>query len=235
MFPEILDFGVYKSLSNKHPGDANDWYWQLGYVPYTSIYPLFETAAQSTCANAFAGALEVGSLFYYLRRKFMLDTVVETGTFLGATTRFFSMYFEEVHTIELHQEHYNQAAANLKDCTNVRGYVGASPEVLRQLLPSLKGKRTLFYLDAHWYPPWPLLSEIEEIGKTHKDQAIIAIDDVEVSGRPDVSYDDGCSYDYFKKALDLAFSSYSKHWVIPSHPGRRAKFLAIPTGWVTHS
>lgn len=231
LFPEILDFGAYKPYANKHPGNANDWYWQLGYVPYTPIYLAIEQSLDQSCVHAFAGALEMGSIFYFLRRHFAVNKAIETGTCHGATTRFFGTYFEEVHTMELDSGRYAQAAEDLEDYPNVRRHLGTSPQLLRQILPTMKGDRLLCYLDAHWNAYWPLLDEIAEIGKTHKDNAIIVIDDVQVDGRTDVDYDAGCHYNYFKNALDLAFSSYSKHWIIPSNPMLRAKFCAIPKVW----
>jgi hypothetical protein len=57
------------------------------------------------------------------------------------------------------------------------------------------GDRPLFYLDAHWYDYWPLCDEIRLISN-HLHEAIIIIDDFEVPGRND------CSFDVYKSDSD---------------------------------
>jgi len=94
-------------------------------------------------------------------------------------------------------------------------------------------------LDAHWEQHWPLLDELRQIARTHKDNCIIVIDDFKVSGRSDIPYDfyaiDGghleCSLPYIKKDLDQVFSKYTIHYVIPKNLEMRAKLLVIPTSF----
>jgi hypothetical protein len=96
--------------------------------------------------------------------------MVETGTFLGATAEWASAVFPTVHTIEAAPELFERAKARLAACENVTAHPGRSPDVLRGLLPSLRGS-WLFWLDAHWSAgetfgqgdECPLLRELELI------------------------------------------------------------------------
>lgn len=183
----------------------------------------------------FNSAPEIGAFIESLAKDFGIEVAVETGTWKGYTTRFFSKCFKEVHTAEISEENFQIAKANLSDCSNVHCHLGSSEKVLHDILPSLKGKKVVFYLDAHWNEYWPLLSELEEIAKTHKDECILVIDDFKVPKRRDISYDKygrhKCSYEYIQEKLDQVFSSYDYYYLIPKDVKSRAKFLAIPKSW----
>lgn len=185
---------------------------------------------------AFNSAPEIGSFILYLKSKYPIDCVVETGTNLGATSAFFSLHFSQVHTIELLADVHKQATANLSHCPNVYCHLGSSEKVLEELLPELERKPLLFYLDAHWQQHWPLLAELDEISKTHRDNCIIVIDDFKVPGRKDIIFDVygkcECSYEYIRKHLDKVFTSYTYHFIIPYNKNCRAKFVAIPQKWI---
>jgi len=187
--------------------------------------------------QAFNYATEIGAFIEYLMDIFSIDTLVETGTYEGRTTAFFSMLGKQVHTIEVVQEIYEKTKDSLKDRSNITCYLGSSEKVLKDLLPSLQSKPLLFYLDAHWYDNWPLLHELEEISKTHYDNCIIVIDDFKVPGRKDIPYDkykkQECSIDYIYSHLQKLFSEYTIHFVIPKNLKCRAKFVAYPKKWVS--
>ena len=81
------------------------------------------------------------------------DIAVETGTFIGGTTKYLSKYFDEVHTIELDRIIHEQACFNLKDYKNISCYCGDSETVLKTYLIdklNAKNKKVFFFLDAHW-------------------------------------------------------------------------------------
>jgi SAM-dependent methyltransferase len=183
----------------------------------------------------FNGAPDMGKLVQILKSEFQIDVAIETGTFLAGTTHFLSASFDEVHTIEVLNEHYDFAKESLKFCQNVHCYLGSSEKILHEILPILMNKKIFFYLDAHWGSYWPLLDELEEISKTHRDRCIIMIDDFKVPGRPDIGFDSysggECSYPYIREKLSRIFSSYDYYYVIPVRPENRAKFLAIPKSW----
>jgi predicted O-methyltransferase YrrM len=213
--PSVIDYSNFKA-SIKTYGSMEKESWKLGYY-------------------AFNYAPELIPFFAILKRDNNIDAVVETGTFIGGSTVAFSLVFDEVHTIEITPSTYQTSLKNLHNFPNVQCHLGSSEKVLHELLPSLEQKRVLFYLDAHWQQHWPLLQELEEIAATHKDNCIIVIDDFKVPNRTDIPYDayhnNECSYEYIKNHLDLVFTEYTYHYLIPKSVDSRAKFIAIPKKW----
>ena len=199
-----------------------------------SIYEYFkydkESLVRGYCAFNFAP--EVGFVVSKLKKDYQISTAVETGTFHGGTTVYFSVIFDDVHTIDVNQECLQQAKADFKDFNNIKYHLGSSETVFKSLLPELKDKTLFVYLDAHWGSFWPLLDELEELSLTHKDNCIVMIDDFKVPGRPEIPYDryghHECSYEYVKPKLEKLFSSYSIHYIIPRSILSRAKLLIVP-------
>ena len=181
---------------------------------------------------AFNRSPEIGPFFKMLKDDFQITTVIETGTFEGSTTAFFARTFEEVHTIDISQKYLNEAKERLSSFSNINFHLGSSQNVLSQILPALKNKYVLFYLDAHWNEYWPLLDELEEINKTHHHQCIVVIDDVKVPGRSDIPFDAykgrECSFEYAKEKIEQLFDGYTMHYLIPANPQMRAKLILIP-------
>ena len=182
--------------------------------------------------HAFNNSPEVGEFILYLKRRFQLDTAVETGTYQGVTAHFLSLYFTDVHTLELDDRYYQIAKRCLAPQTNVHCHQGHSVDILNVLLPSLVSKRLLVYLDAHWGADWPLKKELLYLSRTHKRNAIIVIDDFKVPGREDIFYDcyDGqeCSFEYIREVLEKNYNEHSFHYIIPNDVATRAKFVIIP-------
>ena len=73
--------------------------------------------------SAFNEAPELGTFIYYLKEKYRIDTVLETGTHLGGSTAFFATYFDEVHTVELLETYHNHALD-----LNLEGFSGEIPD-----------------------------------------------------------------------------------------------------------
>lgn len=211
--PQVIDLN---QLNRRFEDPLNHLAWDLGYSG-------LNYASEMTC------------FFALLKSDYPIDTVIETGTCLGATARLFSLLFDQVHTIEVFEPNYQQARALLSNTPNVQCYLGNSEQVLETILPSLKDKPILFYLDAHWHSHWPLLNELEEISKTHRDNCIVVIDDFKVPRRGDIPYDrqgiHECSYEYIQAHLSKIFTEYSMHFLIPKSAASRAKFIAIPKKW----
>ena len=82
--------------------------------------------------------------------------VVETGTFLGDTTRKFSVGMNWVHTIEIDERLYEFAKKGIEDdgCGNVTCWLGDSADVIPKIIKDYNEnhptKKVVFYLDAHW-------------------------------------------------------------------------------------
>ncbi len=212
--PQVIDFSSFKG--SVEDSNYDELAWHLGFA-------------------ALNYAPEINGVFSILKRDYQIDTVVETGTHRGASTRLFAILFEHVHTIEISESSYRISKEFLKDSPNVTCHLGSSEDVLRAILPSLQEKRILFYLDAHWNQNWPLRQELEEISYTHKDNCIVVIDDFKVPGRRDVLFDSygphECSFEYVEGQLNKVFSDYTVHYVIPRAVSSRAKIIAIPKSW----
>jgi len=84
-----------------------------------------------------------------LARLFGVRTLVETGTLDGRMVIATRGWFEEAHTIELSQYHYELSQRRLKGIPNVVRYQGDSADVLEIILPEIH-KPVVYWLDAHY-------------------------------------------------------------------------------------
>jgi hypothetical protein len=111
------------------------------------------------------------------------DVFVETGTFLGNTTKWAASKFKEVHTSELSEELFRNAEKGLLSIGNITPHLGDSKKVLPKILEAAHGN-IVFWLDAHYSTgitaggetACPLLTELSMILKRSNGD-IILIDD----------------------------------------------------------
>jgi hypothetical protein len=116
------------------------------------------------------------------------DTFIETGTYMGGTTKWASTRFKEVHTIELSEALYQQVKDELLSKGNITPNLGDFRDVLSKILPNIKNN-ILFWLDGHYSAgvtagkddPCPLLKELEII-LSRNNEDIILIDDARCLG-----------------------------------------------------
>jgi hypothetical protein len=136
--------------------------------------------------------------------------IVETGTFLGATTELMSQTGLPVFTIELDPRNYGFARARFWRRRNVQLFHGDSRTTLLGLfdgaLNSFSGLVVLFYLDAHWNDDLPLAEEIDIIF-VRCPLAVVMIDDFEVPSDAGYGYDDygpgkALVLDYLRPAIE---------------------------------
>ena len=111
------------------------------------------------------------------------DAILETGTYLGASTAHFARQGVPVHTCESQDEYFGRALANLADFSNVKLYLQDSRAFLSGLAndPAIAYECPIFYLDAHWYNDLPLAEEIAII-RARWPRFMIMVDDFEVPG-----------------------------------------------------
>ena len=115
------------------------------------------------------------------------DVFLETGTFLGHTTRFFLGQGVPVWTVEVKRSFYASARLRLGVAEGLRMIRGNSPAAVRRL--SREGfERPFFYLDAHWWSALPLAEELSEIAASWN-EALIVIDDCKVPGDEGYAYE----------------------------------------------
>ena len=109
---------------------------------------------------------------------------VETGTFLGHTTRDVAGTFPDVsvQTVELLYSTFKKNEESFKNFPNIKAVNGPSCDFLRDL--TLEDGPTLYYLDAHWGESHPLREELAIIRDRSIGNEIIVVDDFKVPNRP---------------------------------------------------
>lgn len=127
----------------------------------------------------------------YLKDRFGLDTLVETGTFKGATAEWASGHFAKVITVELSPSLHLEAAGRLRNRSNIELVLDDSRDALPKILKTLE-KPALFWLDGHWTATagaagqeaeCPLLEELDAINRSKLDHLIL-IDDARLFLQP---------------------------------------------------
>ncbi len=107
-----------------------------------------------------------------IRDRFNIKTLLETGTFKGIGTRFFSNHFEFVFSCEINKEYLMSAFGRLKNCPNVAVYNKSSPNFLewfrRMYHRDKREDLVMCYLDAHFYDPsrmdkWVVRDELKAL------------------------------------------------------------------------
>jgi hypothetical protein len=134
---------------------------------------------------------------FFIRRAQLLqigkrigaEVAVETGTYRGDTTAFLARHFRETHTIEVVPALAAVARERFQGCPGVKVWDGDSSDVLRSLLPQLKGA-ALFYLDGHdsggitgkGLKACPVREELEIIFGSCSGKTAVVIDDARLFG-----------------------------------------------------
>lgn len=172
-----------------------------------------------------------------IKDKFTLTRAVETGTYYGSTTLFFSTIFDQVDTFDVSNEYLAIAKPRFAERENISVYNESSGTGIQKLLKSidLENERVFFYLDAHWGRYWPLRDEINQIARHLKDNCIIMIDDIKVPGWPKIGYDKygrmECSYEYVKDLMKDLFTSHKVYYFI-TNKEHRGKLLLVPDSYL---
>jgi hypothetical protein len=124
-----------------------------------------------------------------LMRRFLRQaTCIETGTYLGETTKFLARRFPKIITIEPNRELFHFVSNKMKKYTNVNCIFGASEDVLVDAISTLGNNVDVnFWLDGHYSGSFthlgknanPISYELAIIeANLHKfNKVIIAIDD----------------------------------------------------------
>jgi len=154
--------------------------------------------------------------------KIPCQIFVETGTYMGETTKVASSLFEKVHTIEI-APHFYQRAKTIFSTTNVTCHLGDSSIVLKDICPTLD-KPTCFWLDGHWsagntgkgIKSVPLYEELEIIMNMCSQVCVILIDDCRLFGKTD-PYVDGWEAISVEKILELVNPRIKSHSFFPSN------------------
>lgn len=130
-------------------------------------------------------------IFKDLLENFHFSIVIETGTYRGATTNFFSKNVMDVISIEINDYFYGYAKSRFLLAPRVRLYHGDSSALLASILETRlsAGTSCFCYLDAHWLKRLPLMDEVRLIFE-RLSEAIVMIDDFQVPDDPGYGFDD---------------------------------------------
>lgn len=129
--------------------------------------------------------------FKLLGNEIDASSIIETGTFLGASTSLIAEMFPDkpIYTGEISSKNYQRALKKLARYKNVEVFNDNSPDFLKILFDKkMVGNMPLFFLDAHWLNNWPLEDEIKIISEK-ADSAVIFIDDFKVPDNPEFKFD----------------------------------------------
>jgi len=108
---------------------------------------------------------------------------IETGTFLGHTSRDVAASFPNVsvQTVEVVYSTFKNNEESFKSFPNIKAVHGSSCDFLKEVV--LEEGPTVYYLDAHWGDSHPLREELTIIRDRSMGNEIIVIDDFQVPNR----------------------------------------------------
>lgn len=133
----------------------------------------------------------------YLKTYANGNTFIETGSLAGWTLILAKDYgFSNIYGIELHPHWVQFCIDRFKDDSSIKILAGESPDILRELAPTLSTPAT-FWLDAHASGPnlpggkyggCPLVQELEAINLSPCKDHTLFIDDVRLFGSSEWDY-----------------------------------------------
>ena len=126
------------------------------------------------------------------QKTYNVDTLIETGTYLGDMVYAQRKIFKKIYSIELSKQLQERAVKRFKKYSNIEILQGDSGEVLNSIIKNLNNK-SIFWLDGHYSGGFtakgsmdcPIIEELNTIFKS-KYEHIILIDDArEFNGEND--------------------------------------------------
>jgi len=137
----------------------------------------------------------VQKMVYKVIKDNDIEYVIETGTHVGHSTKFFSGIAKNVITTEIKEEWLNQAKDYLKGLINIKFCLGDSATILKEELSKLGNDKVFLFLDAHFNNDLALDRELQAIAESNV-VPYIMIHDFKVPSREDLDYDgwDGKEY-----------------------------------------
>jgi len=93
--------------------------------------------------QGFEGDMILKQIFADLITKHDIEVIIETGTFLGGTTKQLASMVERVITVEINPEFYVQAAKHLTGLKNVQMWHNDSSVILPTILEQITELKSL--------------------------------------------------------------------------------------------
>jgi hypothetical protein len=101
-----------------------------------------------------------------------INTLVETGTFLGDTVQYFKDKFNKIYSIELSEELAAKAKERFKNDSNILIIQGDSGRKLMEVIKEVDSS-CMFWLDGHYSSEFYIDGEFFQTGRSEKDTPII--------------------------------------------------------------
>jgi hypothetical protein len=158
----------------------------IGYL----VDPAAFTGSKDVCAGHFNGQQSRTRLFDAVLEAFACESIIETGTYLGNTTKYMANASSlPVYSCESNPAFFAIANRELAQSSSIELFFGDSRLFLKNLISQgVHRRRSFFYLDAHWNQDLPLMTEIEIIVRNW-DEFVLMVDDFQVP------HDDGYGFD----------------------------------------
>jgi predicted O-methyltransferase YrrM len=170
----------------------------------------------------FNGQRSRADLFAAVLRAFDCESIIETGTYLGNTTKYMAETSSlPVHSCETNPVFFAIASKELAETTNVDLFLGDSRAFLADLVSrGVHRRRSFLYLDAHWNDDLPLVEEIEIIAGNWS-EFVVMIDDFQVPHDDGYGFDDyGAGQRFTLKDFGAAFERNGLVPFFPRAPSR---------------
>jgi hypothetical protein len=168
-----------------------------------------------------------------LINDFEPDALIETGTFVGSTTRFFCGNGIPVYTAEMKRSFWLLARLRLGWGIEAKLFRGDTLTMLRRLATERPFKRPLAYLDAHWWGELPVSAELNLLRENWSD-AVVVIDDFMVPGDPGYlgyGYNDGYLSLNEQDGVSLPPDARAAYPAVPSDQETGARNGALYVAW----
>ena len=167
---------------------------------------------------------------------FLIDDLIETGTYAGEMIDACRYFFKSIVSIELSRPHYEEASKLFSGRRYIRLYHGDSGAVLPEILKQVAAPR-VFWLDGHYSGEstakgelnTPILKELDAIFSHEVLSHVILIDDARCfNGEDDYPALSDLEIEVRRRRPDLAWSVRDDIIRIhtlrrPSSPGKRIR------------
>lgn len=164
-------------------------------------------------AEALNGDTYACNEFLALRDKFKIKTVVELGSCVFGSTKWFADNFEKVITVEINETFRQIGLQRAGERSNIISHLGDSIQKLPEMLVACDDN-TIIFIDSHWQT-LPLLEELQII-KISGLKPCIVVHDCYVPNQPELGYDEYAgvtiSLETMKPYLDDIYGDYEYHY-----------------------
>jgi len=137
-------------------------------------------------AQALNGDTFACNEFLKLKEKYNIKNLVELGSCVFGSTKWFGENFENVLTVEINAEFRNIGLKRVSGAKNITSFLGDSIGMLPAMLKTCDS-RTIIFVDSHWQT-LPLIKELQLIKQSGLTPCIV-VHDCLVPNEPKLGYD----------------------------------------------